>query len=437
MNAPTLAIVDDDHDFGLFLASIAKRRGFQTQQFHTVAEACPWLNRNDAELTMLDMALPDGTGFDVLKSRPPEHRGRIVFVSGTGDADEIRRAVASPADEFLGKPLEEGAIDRLLSQAHARFSSRMKGQLDHGRLLIGESAAMMQVREDIGRVAPTRLSVLIAGETGTGKEMVARAIHQESGRRGRMVSVNCGAVPADLLASQLFGHERGAFTGANSRHRGYFEQAEGGTLFLDEIGEMPAALQVYLLRALETGSIVRVGGTEEVALDVRIIAATHRIQTGEPGPLRDDLYYRLARFPIEIPPLRARGADIELLANSFVHALNREYEEDRRLDPACLPRLLAYAWPGNVRELMSATERAYLRSPNSLVHVTPIGCREHSAIEADRICFRPGMTFRQMEDEMLRHTLAYHRGDKTAAAKSLGVSVRTIHNHLARLRSHG
>lgn len=438
MVAPTLAIVDDDQDFSAFLAGFAQRKGFEACQFHSVAEASPWLARHDPELTMLDMALPDGTGLDVLERLPSGRGGQIVFVSGTDNREEIRRAVSSSATEFLGKPLRTEALERLLRGARARFDQRRIARQAQADTLVGECAAMAEVREEIARVAATSLSVLVTGETGTGKELVARALHRQSGRRGRLISVNCGAVPADLLASQLFGHERGSFTGAASRHLGHFEQASGGTLFLDEIGEMPTSLQVYLLRVLETGCVVRVGGTEEIPTDVRIVAATHRHGNPVPAGVREDLYYRLARYPITLPPLRCRGDDIELLARRFIHALNREAGADKHLDPACFAQLRRHAWPGNVRELRAATEYAYLRATDAAVHVRPLAgvLRPPGVDDAGELRFRIGMTFHEVEAAMLERTLAFHGGDKTAAARSLGVSVRTIHNHLARRRPH-
>ncbi len=433
MVAPTLAIVDDDLDFSAFLATIARRKGFDAHRFHTVAEAQPWLASHETDLTMLDMALPDGTGLDVIERLPDRRSGQIVFVSGTDNHEDILRAVATTASQFLGKPLRPGALDDLLNQAMRRFEQRQRATQTRADALRGESDAMARVRDDIARAAPTSLSVLVSGETGTGKELVARDIHRQSGRRGRLISVNCGAIPAELLGSQLFGHERGAFTGASHRHPGFFEQAAGGTLFLDEIGEMPTALQVYLLRVLETGCIVRLGGSEEVPVDVRIIAATHRSFGAPDSGLRSDLYYRLARYPIELPPLRDRGDDAALLAQGFIRALNRESGLTKSLDPACATELSKYPWPGNVRELRSATEYAYLRQEGERVRVRPL--LQSNGPSGQNIHFPVGMTFQQMQDVMLERALAFHNGDKTAAAHSLGISVRTVHNHLAKKRS--
>jgi len=295
---------------------------------------------------------------------------------------------------------------------------------------------MHRVRQDILRVAPTGMNVLVLGETGTGKELVARAVHAHSGRTGKLVCVNCGAMPAELMASQLFGHERGAFTGAASRHAGVLEQAHGGTLFLDEIGEMPAALQVYLLRVLETGSVVRVGGSGEIPVDVRIVAATNRLPAD--GALRDDLFYRLGQYVIELPPLRARGNDVRLLAHRFVARLNDKYGgPPKRLDPAGIARLSSYPWPGNVRELMAATERAHVSASGPWVDINPRALAARAPDDGDSVRFRIGTPLQVVEEEMLRRTLAFHDGDKTATARTLGISVRTVHNHLARSRRHG
>ncbi|MBN8768986.1 MAG: sigma-54-dependent Fis family transcriptional regulator [Stenotrophomonas nitritireducens] len=436
MTAPTLAIVDDDPDFSVFLTRVARSAGFLTHQFHTVSEASFWLSSNEVDLTILDMALPDGTGLDILGRIPADRHGQIVFVSGTSDTEQIRRAVASPATEFIGKPVGTIALEQLFRRVQEDLQCRRHGKDDAGLDLVGESAPMRRVKHDILRVAPTDMNVLVLGETGTGKELVARAVHAHSGRSGKLICMNCGAVPAELMASQLFGHERGAFTGAANRHAGFLEQADGGTLFLDEIGEMPAALQVYLLRVLETGTVVRVGGTGEIPVDVRVVAATNRLP--DEGMLRDDLFYRLGHYLIELPPLRARGDDIRLLASRFVALLNDKYGgPPKRLDPAGIARLLRHAWPGNVRELMAATERAYLNASGPMVDINPLALARRAPDGGDVVQFSIGTPLQDIEEEMLKRTLAFHGGDKTATARSLGVSVRTVHNHLARTRLHG
>jgi len=304
----------------------------------------------------------------------------------------------------------------------------------HG--LLGDSPAMARVRREIAKIAPMHIPLLLTGETGTGKELAARAIHRASGRRGPFVAVNCGAIAPDLLASQLFGHERGSFTGANARHIGVFEQAQHGTLFLDEIGEMPPQMQVYLLRVLESGSLTRVGGSAEISVAARVVAATNRDPRAAiaDGKLREDLYYRLAGYEIALPPLRERGDDILLLANAFFDQINAEHGTCRRLDPRCLQALRRHTWPGNVRELRSAIARACLIADGDPVAVHPQGAAPAPTCHDHDLVFRIGMTYADMEAAMLKKTLAHFGGDKRATAAALGVSTRTIHNQLARLR---
>lgn len=435
MSTPCMAIIDDDLAFASLASDYASKKGFATKSIHSASEARLWLADNDPDLTLLDISLPDGDGFDIIESVPRDHSGGIVFVTGSTSAEHARRAVASPADAYLCKPLPPARLDELLEDAKHRH--RLHADLTTpGRFgLVGESPALRTVLRDIATVASYDTSVLILGETGTGKEVVARALHQLSRRRGRFVAINCGAVPAELLGSQLFGHERGSFTGATGRHAGYFEQADGGTLFLDEIGDMPAELQVYLLRVLEAGAVTRLGGSEEIPVNTRVIAATHRcLDGGEGNGLRADLYYRLARFPLHLPALRERGGDIELLAQHFLSLLNRHHGTHKPLDPRCIDGLRAYDWPGNVRELAGVVERSYLRSGDEPVFIRPPSTPggRHVAQDDMTVLFRVGMSWRHIQEEMLNKTLAFHGGDKTAAARSLGVSVRTIHNHLSR-----
>ncbi|MGQ4583009.1 sigma 54-interacting transcriptional regulator [Lysobacter sp. F60174L2] len=301
--------------------------------------------------------------------------------------------------------------------------------------MIGECDALRGVQDDLAKIAPTRASVLVTGESGTGKELVARALHRQSGRDGPFVAVNCGAIAPELLASHLFGHERGSFTGAASRHVGLFEQAHGGTLFLDEVAEMPPPLQVYLLRVLETGLLTRVGGTESIAFDARVIAATNRdpMVAIDEGRLREDLFYRLADFIVVLPPLRSRGDDRLLLANHFIDRFNAEHGADKRLSRESLHVLHGYDWPGNVRELRSAIQRACILGDGDRVDLHeppphPVG----GEAEADSVNFRVGMSYAEVEREMLLKTLARYGNDKTRTARALGVSVRTIHNQLGR-----
>ncbi|NUS38140.1 MAG: sigma-54-dependent Fis family transcriptional regulator [Lysobacter sp.] len=434
MHEPVLVIVDNDRAFAAEAADFARSRGFATHVAHSVAESERYAGM-PRDLSLLDVSLPDGSGFDVIQKCALDDYGKVVFLTGE-PADDAPPAPPLPASDYLSKPLGQDKLEQLLREVSIRVSRRAPlGDPQFG--IVGESRAIQRLRREIAKIAPTSVPVLLTGETGTGKEIAARAIHRASGRRGPFVAVNCGAIAPDLLASQLFGHERGSFTGANTRHIGVFEQAEHGTLFLDEIAEMPPQMQVYLLRVLESGLVTRVGGHAEIAVAVRVVAATNRDPRAAiaDGQLREDLYYRLAGYEIALPPLRERGDDTVLLANAFLDQLNAEHGTGRLLDARCAQALREHAWPGNVRELRSAIARAYLVAEGDAVSLYPQrGAGSVPAARGDEFVFRVGMSYAEMEKAMLLRTLAHFDGDKRATAAALGVSPRTIHNQLARLR---
>ncbi len=309
-------------------------------------------------------------------------------------------------------------------------------------MLLGGSKAMKSLYETIARVAPTNTTVLIVGESGTGKELVARTIHQTSSRsEGPFLALNCGAIPANLIEAELFGHERGSFTGATRLHKGYFERADGGTLFLDEIMEMPIELQVRLLRVLETGRFFRVGGTGEIPTDVRIIAATNRDprQAINEGRVREDLVYRLSSFPIRVPALRERDEDSVLLARVFVEELNDEYGSDKVLSPGAEERIQTAVWRGNVRELRNVVQRAFILADDwieiddacglpSTDGALPAGIGE---FDGTRITIGVGATLAEIERQAILSTLRYCRENKRETAKMLGISLKTLYTRLA------
>jgi DNA-binding NtrC family response regulator len=301
--------------------------------------------------------------------------------------------------------------------------------------LIGESPEMREVAEHLRRIAPSPAAVMLVGESGTGKEVAARLLHTYGARSsGPFVSVNCSAIPASLVEAELFGYERGAFTGAVRQHQGYFERASGGTLFLDEITEMPMDLQAKLLRVLESGHMVRVGGTEEIAIDVRIVTATNRPSDTavRDRRLREDLFYRLAVFVVRLPPLRQRGDDIELLAEAFLARLNQENGSTKRFDPATLALARTHTWPGNVRELKNCVERSYVLSDDTVVlDVQAAPDFGDSEVERGDCVHLPiGVTMADAERELLLATLRHCGGNKRRTADVLGVSLKTVYNKL-------
>ena len=304
--------------------------------------------------------------------------------------------------------------------------------------LYGSSTVMQDVYRMIEKVAPTEATVFITGESGCGKELVARTIHERSPRaRGAFVAINCGAIPQNLIEAELFGHERGAFTGANRQHRGCFERAEGGTLFLDEITEMPLEMQVRLLRVLETGRFVRVGGDGEIRTNVRVLAATNRDahDAVRDGRLREDLMYRLAVFPIVLPPLRERDGDTELLAEHFLQNLNVVGGMSKRFSRAALTTIRAYHWPGNVRELKNAVHRAFIMAEEFVeLDLSGLAC---PAVEGECLRMPVGTSLAEMERQAIFATLDHCRGNKRRAAEMLGVSLKTLYNRLTAYQADG
>jgi len=303
--------------------------------------------------------------------------------------------------------------------------------------LLGASPAMQEVFRLIERVGPTEASVLLTGESGSGKELAAQSIHECSPRRGRpFVAINCGAIPAGLIEAELFGYEKGSVTGAVRAHAGVFERAQGGTLLLDEVTEMPLDMQTRLLRVLETRKYYRVGASTEYSSDVRVIAATNRcpLQAVQNGNLREDLLYRLAVFPVHMPPLRSRGDDVALLAEHFLAELNAQARSQKRLSALARMTLKQHPWPGNVRELKNCIERAFILG-DTVLELAPLiqGAIVHngdSASDRERLDIRVGSRIHDMERSLIEATLDYFKGNKRRAADALGCSLKTLYNKL-------
>ena len=363
-----ILLVDDDLAVLRGVGGLLRDEGYRTQAVTSAAEAYVILQetRDPPALVLLDLMMPGETGLQLLLRLPRPLPAPVVVLSGEASPADAVAALKLGATDFVEKP---PAAERLLTavknalriDALHEERERLRRELAQPGHLIGESEAMETLRKLIARVGPTETSVLITGETGTGKERVARALHLVSGRKGRLVALNCAAIPGTLLESELFGHERGAFTGASARRAGRIEQAEGGTLLLDEIGEMPLDLQSKLLRVLETREVERLGGAIPVLVDVRVLAATHRDLPAlvRQGRFREDLWYRLNVIALEVPPLRDRPDDVLPLARAFF-AEARGPLAALEIEPAAQIALRAYAWPGNVRELRNFVERAGL-----------------------------------------------------------------------------
>ena len=436
---PTTAsvlLVDDDPQFFEVVQAHAELKGCTLTGAASVAQALHLIALQSFDLLLVDLALPDGSGLELLSRLGPEQTGRVVVVTGHPSVETAVRALHLPALDYLIKPILGKRLLRLLDGAIATAALRTvpAGTDDRCGDLLGHAPAMHQLFEQIRRVAPLDVTVLIHGESGTGKELAARAVHEYSGRSGRFVAVNCGAIAPELLTSQLFGHERGSFTGAVRDHAGFFEQAQGGTLLLDECTEMPLPLQTHLLRVLEERDVTRVGASASKSVDVRVIAATNRdpLQAVRDGLLRADLYYRLMDFPLAMPPLRAHPMDIPLLAHRFLERLNRRHGTTRRFAVDAMARLLGHDWPGNVRELKHVIQRAWVMSGDELQIGRQPTHPLQEAHDHGAMPFRVGMTIEEMEKQMLLRTLAHFDNDKTRTAEVLGISLKTIYNKLSR-----
>jgi DNA-binding NtrC family response regulator len=430
-----ILIVDDDAGFRALLETILKGEGYDVETAGSVGEAIRAGAQKQFHLVLTDLKLPDGDGLSVLRRwRETGSSTPFIVITGFGTVPSAVEAMKLGASDYIGKPLSspdelrvlvrkalaerqvENERDLLREEAARRFSTGN---------IVADHSSMVRVFELVEKVAGTNTTVLITGESGTGKEILARLIHDNSPRAERVfVAVNCAALSPTLIESELFGHEKGAFTGAASQHSGRFERAHGGTLFLDEIGELDANLQTKLLRVLQERTFERVGGTRQITVDVRVVAATNRDLKAlvKEGGFRQDLYYRISAFPIEVPPLRDRGSDILKLAQFFLARAARELgKAGPVLSPDAQARLSAYTWPGNVRELENMMERAAILCEGE------VGA-EHLSISEDAPT-RP-VRFIDIERKAIEMALADNQGNRTKAARQLGISLRTLQYRL-------
>jgi two-component system response regulator AtoC len=436
-------VVDDDKNSQRALATLVAEEGFASETAGSLREARGRVLAQPPDVVLLDLILPDGTGFDLIQDlKEQTDRAEIVVITGHASVSTAVEALRCGACDYLTKPVDAARLRTMLGNLARTLDLRPKiselrrqvRQVGRFGPLVGSSPAMQQVYDHVGLVAPSTASVLVTGESGTGKELVAQTVHELSRRKGKpYLVVNCAAVSPSLIDSDLFGHERGSFTGAERVHHGYFERADGGTLFLDEVSEMPPELQAKLLRVLEAGVLARVGGEKLVKIDVRIIAATNRdLDTAvAEGKFRRDLLYRLNVFPIHLPPLRERSADIAALAESFLGELNQQEGTRKTLAPATVAILRRCAWPGNVRELKNVVHRAFILAEDEIGPscLAPELSGHGPAADGGRL---PGAleTLAEAERRLIIASLDHFGGDKRKAADALGVSVRTLYNRL-------
>ena len=444
MPQPLILIVDDDSPHRSMLRTVLRGWGYAVEEAEDGAAAVEQVKARafDAVLTDVRMARLDGIAA-LREIREWNPSIPVLIMTAWSSVQNAVDALRLGAYDYLTKPLEldelKLALERALDHTRLARESQEPGraQSEASSLLLGRSEAMRELVEMVETVAPTEATVLVSGESGTGKELVARAIQAASTRRDKpFVTINCAALAENLLESELFGHEKGAFTGADRRREGRFVQAHGGTLFLDEIGEMPLSLQAKLLRVLQQGEVQRVGCDETIKVDVRVIAATNRVLADEvaAGRFREDLFYRLNVIGLEVPPLRARREDIPLLASTFLErhaAANRK--TIKGFTPQAMDAMLRYGWPGNVRELENAVERAVILSGGEYVaqRALPLAVQNAPVPDADGEELALGsMSLEDVERKAIEATLRETEDNKSEAARRLGITRATLHSKL-------
>jgi two-component system response regulator PilR (NtrC family) len=444
MNRKAVLIVDDEADIRELLVLTLSRMGVDADTAASFKEAQEALKSRPYDLALTDMRLPDGDGLMVLKHIAENYGNTpVAVITAFGSTENAVAALKAGAFDYLAKPIKLEQLRPLVMSAlklprpaqTRRGATGETAQAGVPRLL-GESPAMQRAREMIGKLARSQAPVYITGESGSGKEVAARLIHIGSARADApFVAVNCGAIPSNLIEAELFGYEKGSFTGATRQHRGCFERAEGGTLFLDEITEMAPEMQVRLLRVLETGRYTRVGGEAELSARARVLAATNRDprQAVQDGLLREDLLYRLAVFPIALPALCEREGDAELLAEHFLQHLNAAEGTDKHYSRQAIITIRSHRWPGNVRELRNAVQRAFIMADDEIdMDFAGLACAEPVGA-----CLKLpiGLPLAELERQMIYATLDHCDGNKRRCAQVLGISLKTLYNRLTEYQS--
>lgn len=440
---PTILVVEDDTESRAAMLKVLESAGYKTMEADNGQQALDLLLESNVDVIVTDLRLPVMDGVELLKrAKAADQEIEVIMITGHGTVEVAVEAIKEGAYDFITKPVKKAqllhAVDKASEKQYLqRENKELRSQLSQNdaKHFVYASPEMRNIARMVEQVAASTATVLITGESGTGKEVVADAIHAASPRRGRpFIKVSCAALPETLLEAELFGYEKGAFTGANTRKEGRFELANGGTLFLDEIGEISLGVQVKLLRVLQDGKFERLGGTRTIDADVRILTATNKdLQKEiEEKRFREDLYYRLNVINLRIPPLRERKEDIQLLAMHFLKIYaDKDKKQIEGLSEDAMLALTSYDWPGNVRELENAIERAVVFTAGKLVplsvlpqNVSAFGESRHS------LTFKVGTPLRDLEKRAIDITLQHTRGDKNMAARLLGIATRTIYRHL-------
>lgn len=452
---PDILLVEDKESLRRVLRLTLENAGYSVTEAADAREAVNEIGRVPHKVVLTDLRMPNGSGIDVLRaSKNADSDVPVIVMTAYGSIDEAVQAMKDGAHDFLQKPVDSNhlllLVERALEQGRLRTENLLLREEWSKRYgfprIIGESEAIKRAVAETQRVAQTEATVLLLGESGTGKELFARAVHHLSKRRDQpLVAINCAAIPETLIENELFGHERGAFTGAGERRLGKFELATGGTVFLDEIGELPLAVQGKLLRAIEEKMVDRIGGKAPIPVDVRIVAATNKDLRAavDDGQFRGDLFFRLAVFPIEIPPLRERGEDVVLLARHFAAQLGKELRgREAALGDASVAALRAHGWPGNVRELENAIERACILADGANLAPRDLGFGDDQLSDAKAFGFDTSGTLGEaaaravemVERKKIAEALAANDGNKVRAAEALGVSYKTL---LTKIKEYG
>jgi DNA-binding NtrC family response regulator len=441
----TLLLVDDNENNVASLQIGFGKSGYEVLTANGGTAAVEVIGSRPVDVVVTDLRMPDLDGMGVLQAAlQAKPSPQVIILTAFGTVESAVEALQKGAFTYLTKPVNLNELRAQVAKAMEvqdlkRENIELRKQIDRRygfEEMIGETREMQQMVERVRAIADTRATVLIEGESGTGKELVARALHRNSSRANKaFIPIHCAALSESLIESELFGHEKGSFTGASQQRRGLFELAEGGTVFLDEVGEIPLGTQVKLLRVLESREFLRVGGAEPVKVDVRVLAATNRVlaEEVEEGRFREDLYYRLNVVRIVIPPLRARAADIPLLARTFLSHFAQEHNKPPlELSKKALAKLMQYHWPGNVRQLRNAIENLVLFSRGGEIDVDDLPADLLSG-QSEDISVAVGVPLDQVERKLIERTLVFTNGNRTRAAELLGISRRTLLRKLKEL----